>query len=72
MLELREVRQGYHEVVVAKSKKVIGVCSMEIDGYYLFYSNENGGWNEYALREVARLLGGLNLEWDEHLSKVFL
>ena len=69
MLELKERKYGNYEVLVSINRKPIGECLLEDDGYYYFWSYSDGGWTEHALREVARLLGGLNLEWNEHLSK---
>lgn len=69
MLELKETKIGHFEVLVSDSRKPIGECLMDVDGYYYFYTDSDGGWNECVLAEVARLLKGLNLEWDDHLSK---
>lgn len=60
MLELRERKFGNYEVLVSDNKEPIGECLMDDDGHYYFWSYSDGGWNEYALREVARLLGRLN------------
>ena len=62
MLELKETKIGHFEVLVSDNRKPIGECLMDVDGYYYFYSYTDGGWNEYTLREVARLLGRLNLD----------
>ena len=72
MLELIEKSVGIYEIIISDNRKAIGECTMDVDGYYYFWSYSDGGWNEYTLREVARLLGGLNLEWDEHLSKTLV
>ena len=69
MLELKETKIGHFEVLVSDNRKPIGECLMDVDGYYYFYTDSDGGWNEHVLAEVARLLGGLNLGFDNHIKE---
>ena len=68
MLELKETKIGHFEVLVSDNRKPIGECLMDVDGYYYFYPDSDGGWNVYALREVTKLLSDLNLEFDNHIK----
>ena len=72
MLELKERKLGNYEVLVSDSRKPIGECLMDVDGYYYFYTDSEGGWNEHVLAEIAILLKGLNLEFDNHLINTLL
>jgi hypothetical protein len=43
----------------------LGEILCEVDGYYVFYPELNGGyWSEHILRAIADLLGTMNAEWD--------
>jgi hypothetical protein len=58
---------------VASSDKYIGYAYIEVDGYYVFvFENEGGGcWPGYALLEIGNKLKDLNKEWDEKINEEF-
>lgn len=51
----------------------IGRAIIEVDGFYYFLPNQNGGglWQAYVLKAVAEKLDELNLEWDNKIKQYF-
>ena len=56
---------------VASSGKYIGYAYIEVDGYYVFvFDSEGGGcWSDYALLEIGNMLKDLNKEWDDKINE---
>jgi hypothetical protein len=51
----------------------IGKAIIDVDGFYYFLPNQNGGglWQAYVLREIADKLDDLNKEWNDQITKYF-
>jgi hypothetical protein len=51
----------------------IGQAVIDVDGFYYFLPNHNGGglWQAYVLRAIAERLDELNQEWSEEIDRMF-
>ena len=51
----------------------IGKAVIDVDGYYYFLPNVNGGglWQAHVLKKIAEVLDNLNKEWNDQVEKYF-
>ena len=64
--------EGKYEYLVylKPNMKCIGVFSMDVDGYYYFWSNNDSGcWGSYELRMIADALDKVNKPYDDYIKK---
>jgi hypothetical protein len=64
--------EGKNEYLVyfKQNMKCIGVFSMDVDGYYYFWSNNDGGsWGSYELRMIADALDKVNKPYDDYIKQ---
>jgi len=67
-------KQSNHQYFVFFENGVkIGEFLQEVDGFFVFYSEENGGyWESHILRILSDELDKLNKPWKEEMDKFFL
>ena len=51
------------------NKKDIGKCHLEVDGYYVFWPDEDGYFESWVLKDIARCLDILNEEIEKRLRE---
>jgi hypothetical protein len=64
--------EGKYEYLVyfKQNMKCIGVFSMDVDGYYYFWSNNDSGcWGSYELRMIADALDKVNKPYDDFVKE---
>ena len=64
--------EGKYEYLVylKQNMKCIGAFSMDVDGYYYFWSNNDSGcWGSYELRMIADALDKVNKPYDDHIKQ---
>ena len=64
--------EGKYEYLVyfKQNMKCIGVFSMDVDGYYYFWSNNDSGcWSSYELRMIADALDKVNKPYDDNIKE---
>lgn len=69
---LRLVREGTTRYLayLKSNMKCIGAFLMDVDGYYYFWPNNDGGyWGSYELRIIADALDLINKPWDDQVKK---
>lgn len=50
----------------------LGYAYSEVDGYYVFVIESNGGsWPDYLLKAIADKLTDMNKDWDAQITKTF-
>ena len=58
-----------YKIYFSVNHKHLGNAVMDIDGYYLFYPEENNrGWSSYGLNLVKDTIDALNEEWNNHIK----
>ncbi len=69
-LTLKPDGKNRYLVYFKQNMKCIGVFSMDVDGYYYFWSNNDGGsWESYELRMIADALDKVNKPYDDHIKE---
>jgi hypothetical protein len=69
-LALKPDGKNRYLVYFKQNMKCIGVFSMDVDGYYHFWSNNDGGsWESYELRMIADALDKVNKPYDDHIKE---
>lgn len=57
-------------VFYKQNMKCLGTFSMDVDGYYYFWPNNNSGcWGSYELIMIADALDIINKPWNEHIKQ---
>lgn len=50
----------------------IGQLLREVDGYFVFYPEQRGGfWPEHMLIEIAGMLHTINANWNAEINQYF-
>jgi hypothetical protein len=63
---------GKHRYVLCykPNMKCIGSFSLDVDGYYYFWSNNDSGcWGSYELRMIADALDKINKPYDDFVKE---
>jgi hypothetical protein len=69
-LTLKPEGKNEYLVYFKQNMKYIGVFSMDVDGYYYFWSNNDSGcWDSYELRMIADALDKVNKPYDDHIKQ---
>jgi hypothetical protein len=69
-LTLKPEGKNEYLVYFKQNMKCIGVFSMDVDGYYYFWSNNDSGcWGSYELRMIADALDKVNKPYDDYIKK---
>jgi hypothetical protein len=69
-LTLKPEGKNEYLVYFKQNMKCIGMFSMDVDGYYYFWSNNNSGcWGSYELRMIADALDKVNKPYDDHIKE---
>ena len=69
-LTLQPEGKNAYLVYFKQNMKCIGVFSMDVDGYYYFWSNNDSGcWGSYELRMIADALDKVNKPYDDYIKK---
>jgi hypothetical protein len=69
-LALKPDGKNRYLVYFKQNMKCIGVFSMDVDGYYYFWPNNDGGsWESYELRMIADALDKVNKPYDDHIKQ---
>lgn len=62
--------EGKNRYLVYYNTKCLGAFSMDIDGYYYYWTNNDSGcWNSNALRMIADALDEINKPYDDHIKE---
>ena len=69
-LTLKPEGKNEYLVYFKQNMKCIGAFSMDVDGYYYFWSNNDSGcWSSYELRMIADALDKVNKPYDDYIKK---
>jgi len=77
MIVLKDVNNYKKEVIFCSDKadktgmegKSIGTFEMDVDGFYYFWANEDGGcWSEYSLKLILESLKTINKPWNDQIQ----
>jgi hypothetical protein len=69
-LTLKPDGKNIYLVYFKQNMKCIGTFSMDVDGYYYFWSNNDSGcWGSYELRMIADALDKVNKPYDDHIKE---
>ena len=69
-LTLKPDGKNIYLVYFKQNMKCIGTFSMDVDGYYYFWSNNDSGcWGSYELRMIADALDKINKPYDDHIKE---
>jgi hypothetical protein len=69
-LTLKPEGKNEYLVYFKQNMKCIGVFSMDVDGYYYFWSNNDSGcWGSYGLRMIADALDKVNKPYDDNIKE---
>ncbi len=69
-LTLKPEGKNEYLVYFKQNMKCIGAFSMDVDGYYYFWSNNDSGcWGSYELRMIADALDKVNKPYDDHIKE---
>ena len=69
-LTLKPEGKNRYLVYFKQNMKCIGAFSMDVDGYYYFWSNnDSGSWGSYELRMIADALDKVNKPYDDHIKE---
>ena len=69
-LTLKPDGKNTYLVYFKQNMKCIGMFSMDVDGYYYFWSNnDSGSWGSYELRMIADALDKVNKPYDDHIKE---
>lgn len=69
-LTLKPDGKNTYLVYFKQNMKCIGAFSMDVDGYYYFWSNNDSGcWGSYELRMIADALDKVNKPYDDHIKE---
>ena len=69
-LTLKPEGKNEYLVYFKQNMKCIGVFSMDVDGYYYFWSNNDSGcWSSYELRMIADALDKVNKPYDDNIKE---
>ena len=69
-LTLKPDGKNTYLVYFKQNMKCIGVFSMDVDGYYYFWSNNDSGcWGSYELRMIADSLDKVNKPYNDHIKE---
>ena len=69
-LTLKPDGKNTYLVYFKQNMKCIGMFSMDVDGYYYFWSNNDSGcWGSYELRMIADALDKVNKPYDDHIKE---
>ena len=50
---------------------VVGELIMDVDGYYYFWTSNNGCWPAHVLRSIADKLDDINKKWNDEIEYHF-
>lgn len=71
MLNFVSLKDGVCDVFYENGVK-LGQLLMEVDGFYVFYPDLNGGfWQEHVLKQLADKLKSLNEKWNAEINEYF-
>ena len=69
-LTLKPDGKNRYLVYFKQNMKCIGAFSMDVDGYYYFWSNNDSGcWGSYVLRMIADALDEINKPYNDYIKK---
>ena len=72
-MELELVKNNEHSFEIRSSfnNKLLGSATMDIDGYYYFWPEDNlsGSWSSHNLREIAEILEKLNSDYEKTIKQ---
>ncbi len=69
-LTLKPEGKNEYLVYFKQNMKCIGAFSMDVDGYYYFWSNNGSGcWGSYELRMIADALDKVNKPYDDNIKE---
>jgi len=70
-VRIEKVNSGVYNVFWSNSNQ-IGHFALDVDGYYYYYSDYEGGhWSDYELIEIGTLLKELNKPYDDSINEYF-
>lgn len=66
-----EVQSPIFDVFYAENDKHLGELYQEVDGYYVFAPDGQGGWDSRGMRTIANKLDELNEPYDAEVNAYF-